>query len=124
MKTIKTFFIIVLIAVSTGTIQTFAEKIQKSSEQNSTAESLQSIDKEIAAIESKINALKSKGLKNLSKEERIEFASLTDQLLTKQREKTALQKMILVEEKKKTQKAYDEVIETIKSIQETMSPSK
>ncbi len=77
MRLIPRFFITVLLLL--GTAQIFAEE-KKTLE-------LKSIDKKIAKIETKINALKSKGFKSLSKEERIEYSNLKKQLLTTMREK-------------------------------------
>lgn len=88
--------------------------------QEETTLGLQSIDQKIANIEVQIDGLKSKGLKNLSNEERIEYGSLKKELIKTQREKTAEQKKIIADEKKK-QKAYKSINEKLDSIEKSLS---
>jgi len=78
MKLILKFLITVIVLLGINTTQIFAE--------DNITQELQSFDQKIATIEAQIDGLKSKGLKNLSNEERIEYGSLKKELLKIQKE--------------------------------------
>ncbi len=66
---------------------------------------MQTFDQKIAKIETKINVLKSRGFKSLSKEEKIKYSNLKKQLLkTYKEEKQAIER---------TNKKIDSILETL-----------
>jgi L-lactate utilization protein LutC len=120
MKTIYNFLAASVLILGMCTAQVSAEERQKDTNQTAAEFEVQMLDKKIAAIQSQIDELEKKGRNSLSRDEKIKLMYLKKQLLQTMRAKTAQQKKIIAEEKRK-QKAIEKTNEKIDSILGSLS---